>query len=70
MKNKQYYLTIPFILIELVLMILVCFDITGKKIHSYVAIIICFLFSLIFLSKNKNLSGSGTGVSNSRSDRL
>ena len=55
MKNKQLYLTIPFIVIELVLMILVCFDITGKKIHSYVAIIICFLFSLISLSKNKKV---------------
>ena len=55
MKNKQLYLTIPFIVIELVIMILVCFDITGKKIHSYVAIIICFLFSLISLSKNKKV---------------
>ena len=52
MKNKQYYLTIPFIVIELVFMILVCFDIAGKKINSYLAIVVCFLFSLIFLSKN------------------
>ncbi len=52
MKNKQYYLTIPFIVIEFVFLILVCFGITGKKINCFISILLCFLFSLIFIAKN------------------
>ena len=56
MRKWQNYLAISFIIVELIFLVLVCLGVgEGQTLH-YVSIVICFAFSLVFISKKLSVA--------------
>ena len=62
MKRWQDIIIVPFVIIELAILLLVCFGVFHTQTINFIAIVICFTFSLIFISKKLGVIAIQVGL--------